>query len=203
MAPRWRHRSRPQKKKTSLNGAVIFFGQCQCILTSPECSDCVVFYGQIWDTYGYIIHLWCELTCLWPEYVWGVSVTCLAGKSPKFSRKPPDWLVGGIFFFGAWYHRYPIFIHIHMDIRYMMYPYLSHISLVIFTRKKVTVSRNWNYQTLHNTAALLTFIFVVNLNMELNTGLKLGEAQRSGSVLSISQRCGFNKNHNPCPLHVR
>lgn len=97
MAPRWRHRSRPQKKKTSLNGAVIFFGQCQCILTSPECSDCVVFYGQIWDTYGYIIHLWCELTCLWPKYVWGVSVTCLAGKSPKFSRKPPDWLVGGIF----------------------------------------------------------------------------------------------------------
>jgi hypothetical protein len=28
-----------------------FFGQCQCILTSPECSDCVVF---LWTNMGYI-----------------------------------------------------------------------------------------------------------------------------------------------------
>ena len=160
----------------------------------------------LWTNMGYIwIHhtfmMWVNMFMTW------ICLGCIGHMSgweiTKIFQKA-TWLIGrGHFFFGAWYHRYPIFIHIHMDIRYMMYPYLSHISLVIFTRKKVTVSRNWNYQTLHNTAALLTFIFVVNLNMELNTGLKLGEAQRSGSVLSISQRCGFNKNHNPCPLHVR
>ena len=100
MAPRWRHRSRPQKKKTSLNGAVIFFGQCQCILTSPECSDCVVFYGQRTNM-GYIwIHhtfmMWVNMFMTW------ICLGCIGHMSgweiTKIFQKA-TWLIGRGHFF--------------------------------------------------------------------------------------------------------
>ena len=72
------------------------------------------------------------------------------------------------------------------------------ISLVIFTRKKVPVSRNWNYQTLHNTAALLTFIFVVNLNMEFEPWLFLG----GGPTFRLSFHQIFSTIHFPFTLDL-